>query len=276
MSVFKNSEGSVRVAWSIALFFGVLSILTIPIIVLSVEYQVEISLLWQAIIILIVSIICQKIVGHRFAELTGKLNLYFVQTFLTGGILGAILMLLPAILLYAGGWVDWHAEPVRVELLTASLVIFSGAVAEELLFRGFLFQRILQGWGIWPAQVIMSLLFLLTHLGNPGMTGMTKVMALVNIFIASLIFGVAYIRTRSLGMSIGLHFMANLTQGVILGFHVSGEDDVSLFSPVFNSPDSWITGGSFGLEASFFGLVTVIALGLLLGTCDYFRTYDLK
>jgi dTDP-glucose 4,6-dehydratase len=39
--------------------------------------------------------------------------------------------------------------------------------------------------------------------------GATKLLASVNIFVASLLFGLAFIKTKNLAMSIGIHFMAN-------------------------------------------------------------------
>ena len=62
-------------------------------------------------------------------------------------------------------------------------------------------------------------------------------------------------------LPIGLHFMANAVQGVVLGFGVSGEAEPSLLEPHFLSASEWLTGGAFGLEASLPGLVTV---GILL------------
>lgn len=271
MRVFRNEFGSVRVIWSIALFFALLSVFTAPLIVFSVEHKFEIPLIVQAFLIFIVSILCQKIVGIPIHQLMGKFDLNFLRTFLTGSLMGSLLMLLPALILFVGGWVTWQAKPVGAgDLGMVAFVIFSGAIAEEILFRGFLFQRILHGWGIRPAQLIMSLLFLLTHLNNPGMNGSTQVIASLNIFIASLVFGIAYIRTQTLGMAIGLHFMANFTQGVILGFNVSGEKDASLFKPAFTSTEVWITGGNFGLEASVFGLAAIVCLAFLITRKGFF------
>ncbi len=106
--------------------------------------------------------------------------------------------------------------------------------------------------------------FLLTHLNNPGMTGVVRVLASINIFIASLVFGLAFIRTKSLAMPLGIHFMANFIQGGLLGFGVSGTDQSGLLSPVFSKAPVWLTGGQFGLEASILGLVCVVVTLILL------------
>lgn len=168
-------------------------------------------------------------------------------------------MLIPALILGMVGWVQWHWNPEGVSVLLPSLLFFAEvAIAEELLFRGFVFQRLLAGLGQWPAQLITATFFLLTHLNNPGMTGSVKIMASMNIFLASILFGLAFIQTKSLAMPLGLHWMANWVQGSLLGFGVSGAKQSGLFMPVFKDTPVWLTGGQFGLEASLPGLILIL------------------
>ena len=77
-------------------------------------------------------------------------------------------------------------------------------------------------------------------------------------------FGIAFIKTKSLAMPLGLHFMANFMQGTILGFGVSGNKEQSLFKAVFEQCPDWLNGGAFGLEASVPGLISVIITTILL------------
>lgn len=128
-------------------------------------------------------------------------------------------------------------------------------LAEELLFRGFVFQRLVAGLGEWPAQIIVALLFLLTHSTNPDINGPTKALAIVNIFTASILFGMTYLKTKSLAMPIAIHFSANVMQGTVLGFSVSGHDEVSILKPEIAARYEILTGGKFGIEASFVGLL---------------------
>ena len=65
-------------------------------------------------------------------------------------------------------------------------------------------------------------------------------------------------------MPIGLHLMANVTQGPVLGFGVSGHEGASLLVPVPSGAPDWLYGGNFGLEASVPGLVCVVALLVIL------------
>jgi membrane protease YdiL (CAAX protease family) len=179
--------------------------------------------------------------------------------------LGALLMAVPAAVLWLSGSVQWRLSASDPSIVAhAVLGMAAVAMAEELLFRGFLFQRLIAGLGMWPAQLIISGLFVLTHLGNPGMDGATRLWAGLNIFIASLLFGFAYLRTRALALPIGIHFAANVTQGPILGLGVSGNSEPGLLEPLLQTSKDWLTGGQFGLEASLPGLLTVGGGALLL------------
>jgi hypothetical protein len=89
------------------------------------------------------------------------------------------------------------------------------------------------------------------HWGNPGMHGATKAWATVNIALAALLLGFCYLRTRSLALPIGVHLGWNWAQGSLLGFGVSGTTDIKgAWTPIFHGRPDWLTGGTFGLEAS--------------------------
>jgi hypothetical protein len=199
------------------------------------------------------------------SELVGKLNLDLLKNILFGIAAGAILVLVPALFLTAIGKIHWQQGTGDLATLAnLSLASFSVAVAEEFLFRGFIFQRLRQSTGIWTAQLLIAGYFLLTHMGNPGMTGNSQLLASVNIFLASIMFGLAYVKTNNLIMPIAFHFMANWVQGTILGFGVSGNEQPSFLQPVFSNDSEWLTGGSFGLEASVPGLISVLVILYIL------------
>ena len=119
-------------------------------------------------------------------------------------------------------------------------------------------------WGTWPAQLVVAALFVLTHSDALRGLGPLAYLAGANIFLASILFGLAYVRTASLAMPIGLHLAANVMQGPVLGFGVSGHEGASLLVPVLSDAPDWLSGGTFGLEASVPGLVCVVALLLIL------------
>lgn len=265
MNPFLNSEHQLRNGWWILIFLLVLAALLLPTLLVAQRESMDVSIGMQAVIIALVSLICQLLRRKSLAELVGKFNIHWLKELGLGSLVGAVLMLSPAIILGIFGWVDWQWNPVGLTVLASSLLLFAEvAVAEELVFRGFVFQRLISGVGRWPALLITAAFFLLTHLNNPGMTGSIKVMATVNIFLASILFGLAFIRTRSLAMPLGLHWMANWVQGSVLGFGVSGTEQFGLLKPVFGKAPSWLTGGQFGLEASAPGMICLVAILILL------------
>lgn len=270
--IFLNSNSKIRNAWWVAIFFIVLSLFLFPLIILSNAYNFEIKVWHQVILILIVSILCQTLSTRPIHELIGKFNGKWFKELTLGLLIGAALMALPALALTLFDVVEWELNALApAAFIVGIAAMVSVVIAEELLFRGFIFQRMIDGFGIWPAQIIVAGLFLLTHLNNPGMNGTIKLFASINIFIASILFGMAYIKTKNLGMSIGIHLMANITQGILLGFGVSGERETSLFTPIIINTSQWITGGVFGLEASIVGLFTLILITIL-----FYKTYPLS
>ena len=266
MHLFYNKNKQLRNIWWVALFFLVLGSLTLPAILVANHYGWEVSMLMQALIVVTANFIMQAFRRKPITELTGSLNSLWIKNFGIGLGIGAALMLIPAGLLYLGGWVAWQATSFDLNtVMQAAGLFLCVAVAEEFLFRGFLFQRLGNGLGYVPAQIIIPAYFLLTHMNNPGMTGNSQILASVNIFLASILFGWAFIKTKSLAMPLAIHFMANFVQGTILGFGVSGGEQTGLLKPVFNQAPQWLTGGSFGLEASVPGLICVVMALVLIG-----------
>lgn len=256
--IFLNSKKRLHNGWWIVIFFALLATLLLPALLASIQMHHELSVWEQAGIILIATLIVQFLRKRSISEVTGEPNALALRDLGVGIAFGFLLMAAPAAMLWCGGFVHFSLTPLQAErILAAVLLMAAVAIAEELLFRGVIFQRLVAAVGEWPAQIVIGLLFVLTHLGNPGMDGATKAWAGANIFLASILFGKAFLRSKGLALPIGLHFMANVTQGVVLGFGVSGHDTASLLSSQFTIDAPWLTGGAFGLEASLPGLITL-------------------
>jgi membrane protease YdiL (CAAX protease family) len=265
MKLFLNTDRQLRSGWWVLIFLLVLTSFLVPALFITQQNGADVSIGLQAIIIALASFICQLLYRKPLAELLGKINGRWFKELCLGALAGSALMLVPALILNIFGWVTWQVSPAGFSVVLSRIYLFLGvAVAEEMLFRGFIFQRLLSGIGQWPAQLIIAGFFLLTHTNNPGMASSIRILASVNIFLASILFGLAFIRTRQLAMPLGLHFMANLMQGGVLGFGVSGTDHSGLLIPTFVEVPEWLTGGQFGLEASIFGLFFVVLVLILL------------
>lgn len=152
---------------------------------------------------------------------------------------------------YRFGDIHWDGKA----LLTSLMVFLVVAVGEETLFRGIVFRMIEERWGTWAALVISALIFGFVHITNQNATVWSSVAIAVE---AGLLLGAAYKWSGSLWLPIGIHWAWNFFQGPVFGFAVSGgERSYSLVQPVIEGSD-WLTGGSFGAEAS----VPAFVLGL--------------
>ncbi|HEU4452769.1 MAG TPA: CPBP family intramembrane glutamic endopeptidase [Longimicrobium sp.] len=176
------------------------------------------------------------------------------------GLGGAGLAAAVAVLAVAGSarWVaDGGSWPEYVAALGGALLFFAiPAAMEEAVFRGYGFQALVQGLGPWPAMLLTSAGFSLAHAQNPNVDAV----ALANIFLAGIMLGVAYLKTRSLWFATGLHLGWNWAMSALFDFPVSGlVRDTPLYDARETGADWW-TGGPFGPEAGVAATLAVIAL----------------
>lgn len=142
------------------------------------------------------------------------------------------------------------------------------AVAEEVFFRGVVFRLLWGRWGTAVALGVSSLIFGLVHLINPDASVWGAIAIAVE---AGLLLGAAYLATGSLWLAIGLHFGWNAATMGIFGTVVSGsEARESLVTAVTTGPD-WLSGGSFGPEASIVSVLVCSAATVLLLYLGYRR-----
>ncbi|HEX8241930.1 MAG TPA: CPBP family intramembrane glutamic endopeptidase [Longimicrobium sp.] len=159
-------------------------------------------------------------------------------------------------------WVaDGGGATEYVAALGQALVFFAvAAAAEEALFRGYAFQALVQGIGARPALLLSAALFALGHARNPEVNAL----ALANIFLAGVMLGAAYLRTRSLWFCTALHLGWNWTMSALLDFPVSGlMRDTPLYNEVSVGP-RWLTGGDFGPEAGVAATAVIVALAAFI------------
>ncbi|MEX0907659.1 MAG: type II CAAX endopeptidase family protein [Gemmatimonadota bacterium] len=124
------------------------------------------------------------------------------------------------------------------------------AFAEEALFRGYPFQVLARWAGPAAAVLVTSLLFAAAHGANPEIGPI----ALVNIFLAGAMLGVAYLRTLSLWFATAVHVGWNWAMATWFDLPVSGIAgfDTPLYQPAIDGP-VWWSGGAFGPEGGLVG-----------------------
>jgi membrane protease YdiL (CAAX protease family) len=161
--------------------------------------------------------------------------------FVAGALLGS-----GSLILVGLGYITFFSILMNTNtLLLALVVMIMVAFVEEVIFRGYLLNNLMQSMNKWLALIISAIIFTLVHETNPDVT----ILARINIFLGGVFLGLNYIYTKNLWFSIFFHFAWNFLQGPILGYEVSGLKLQSLIQQSLTGPELW-TGGSFGFEGS--------------------------
>ncbi len=170
---------------------------------------------------------------------------------------GAVACVLPIALfsrmypkLGEGGWRSAGA------LLSTLLALAAASLADELLFRGYPFQRLMAAVGPASATLVMTVFFVFARTGSFRTAG-----GIVSAVLLSFLLTMAYLRTRALWVGWGFHFAWNAVLAVLFGLPLSGSTE---FAPIFTTytigPPA-LTGGSYGPEGS--AVAVLVLLGLL-------------
>lgn len=154
-------------------------------------------------------------------------------------------------------WTDIHFDGTLffINLVLMLLVAFG----EELIFRGYVLNNLMQSQKRRVALLTSALLFATFHMGSPG----ANVLPLINVFLAGLVLGVNYSHTRNLWFGMAFHFAWNFFQGPVLGYKVSGKAFGSILEQDLQGP-SLLTGGKFGFEGSTLCTVMLLITAILL------------
>ena len=186
----------------------------------------------------------------------------WLKQFVIGSVVGCVLTVLAVTPIYFWGhfrfkilW-TWHFLPNLVAVILTLLV---GALAEELMFRGFPFQHLEQAIGTLRAVVVFSIFYGLLHLLNPA----ANAWGIANTVLIGILLTVAYIRTRALWLPWGIHFGWNATLGLLFGLPVSGFRVFNLWIYTQAYGPKWLTGDLYGVEAAATGTFAIL-VGLLL------------
>ena len=201
--------------------------------------------------------------GNPLAAMGLGLDRPWLRESLIGAALGAGMIVLAVGAIAAFGHLSFRiiAGPGVVWYVVVDLwVLATAAMLEEAAFRGYPFQRLVEGIDAAGAILLLSVLFGLIHLGNPH-ARLLGWGTLNTIFIGA-VLALAYLRTGGLWMPWGIHFGWNATLGLVFGLPVSGVTQFAVLVQGEAAGPQWLTGADYGIEASATG-AAVIALGLL-------------
>jgi hypothetical protein len=264
-TLFINRHSELRAGWRLVLFVivgvlaGYLFSLPIQLFGLSGPFVGSLVVLIAAGI---ASYVMTRFINQKpFTAIGLSIHPSMPRDLAIGALLGLLMMSGIFMILLLCGWLQIGPRDLAVGdalwIVASSLVFFLvGAVAEEMLFRGYPFQTLVQGITLLPALLLMAFLFAFAHMGNPNAT----TFGIINVGLAAITLSIAYLKTRSLWLPFGLHFSWNFSQTTIYGFPTSGLDfnERTLFHVTQGGPE-WLTGGAFGPEGG--ALATAALVG---------------
>ena len=159
-----------------------------------------------------------------------------------------------------------------IPFLILFAAVFVQSAAEEMVCRGFIYQRVLRTYRnkFWLAVIINSVFFGLIHLGNDGVT----VMAIVDLIVTGLLFSAMVYYFDSLWMAMAVHAGWNFTQSILAGLPNSGNVvPYSVFKlDAATARDSFFYNVAFGVEGTIPAiaiqlvvLAAIVAIGIKIG-----------
>jgi hypothetical protein len=139
--------------------------------------------------------------------------------------------------------------------LAADTAFFAlAALAEEMAFRGYGFQRFERAVGPLGAALGFAAFYAIVQVLVPGSNHASIAVSVM----LSLVLSTAYLRSRALWVSWGINFGWKASRALVFGLAISG---VSGHSPVVQGNPMgpfWLTGGGYGLDGSWVAFVALL------------------
>ena len=271
--MFTTTTGRLRPVWAfvVSALFSVVAFLVAAyaagaiagdrILLFEVIFRPLLALLLIVLFVWLLAV-ADHVEDHRIAALGLPRADGWLKQLMLGCVLGFGLTLLAIVPIAIWGHINIALRLSRHTLPRVGavlLILVVGALAEELIFRGYPFQHLEQGIGAIGAITVFSVLFGTVHLANPG----ASLWGLINTILIGVLLSLAYLRTRALWLPWGIHFGWNFALGLLFGLPVSG---LRIFNVVVRTTAGgphWVTGGYYGVEASA-TTVMVILIGVVM------------
>jgi membrane protease YdiL (CAAX protease family) len=171
-----------------------------------------------------------------------------LPTFLKGAAFGLLFMFACAALLHFNGNVVFNTNTLQWTSVGLYAVLFLLVAAfEEMLFRTYVLFAFAERYPLWFSIFFNAIMFALAHVGNPD----PSLLGILNIALAGVVFSIYVLQRQNIMWAIGIHFGWNFTQGIVLGYNVSGNNmgGPGAFIATPQGAD-YLSGGKFGIEGS--------------------------
>jgi membrane protease YdiL (CAAX protease family) len=163
------------------------------------------------------------------------------------------------------------AAPAWKGAVVSVISLVLAALASEVAFRGFLFQRLIDATGPATATILLSGIYAVIGSLGPNGTSLSFVVTMV----AGVLFSMAYLRTHALWLGWGMHFAWAAATAVVLGLPVAGVASYSSVVQTDTTGPLWLTGGAYGPEGALFSAIVffVAMVSVYRATRNYAWSY---
>ena len=178
---------------------------------------------------------------------------------LLGGGLAALMLLAP-LLAGTGHLIARQAADFSWNsLLFYFAILVFGAAGEEMIYRGYAFQLLIEKIGPFATVLPVGVLFGFAHSANPHATKLS----VFNTALWGVLLGYAFLRSHDLWLPIGLHYGWNVVLPMF-GVNLSGLTiDITRYTYKWDLAPVW-SGGTYGPEGGLLTTIFVIVLFFVL------------
>lgn len=246
-----RSYSQIKNSWIIRVIFGIT--LCVFGIIMDVTFLHREGQPMTLMILLLGMIASEELRGGSYATMGFSLDSYMLKEFGTGLFMGIVPIIFLIVLYSMNAWIDlkWNSQFEMASILS----IISLAIIEELIFRGIIFQALVERFGMITISFIFALLFSMAHLANPNF----EPIAMLNTFLVSLVFSYSWYHTRGLWLPILLHISWNLMV-YLMGMTLSGmvlKNSLYVTSLSSDIPTPWLNS-YYGIEGTVYCTIVLI------------------
>ena len=146
-------------------------------------------------------------------------------------------------------------------IIVSFITACSAGIIEEILFRGYLFKIIEDKWNVATAVIVTSSFFGALHLLTVNEQQLLDIcMTFIAGTLAGTMFCLIVYKTGNVWNAVVVHILWNFffSSKMVQFVLENGKNHPSLVLFQFKSDSVWITGGTFGIEASIPAIVMYV------------------
>ena len=278
---FNHSQKRLKSGWRVLIFFILFFAIfaLAQIIIQNIIHVRIIMILLSQLIIPVIALgtlwLGGRYLDHRkFKDYGFTISRRWWLDFTFGIILSFLLFCVVFLFEKAMSWIDlvdyfqnqregYFGTPFFILFIVLLIFYIIVGFYEEILFRAYPITNLSEGLNkgnsiakkaLIGAYILSAIIFGLIQSGISDVT----ILGVINNILLGLFFGLPYILSGELSMSIALHISWNFVQGLIFGFPISGvQNKISIIAIEQGGPQLW-TGGAFGPEGGL--LVSIVLL----------------